>query len=70
MSNILGCDKIFLPNMKYKRLVVKEIVVKQIVLKQIVLKQIVLKQIVVKQIVLKQEGCNSWRVASFLFLPG
>ena len=32
MSNILGCDKIFLPNMKYKRLVVKEIVVKQIVL--------------------------------------
>lgn len=34
MSNILGCDKIFLPNMKYKRLVVKEIVVKQIVLKQ------------------------------------
>lgn len=55
MSNILGCDKIFLPDMKYKRLVVKEIVVKQIVL---------------KQIVLKQEGCNSWRVASFLFLPG
>lgn len=34
MSNILGCDKIFLPDMKYKRLVVKEIVVKQIVLKQ------------------------------------
>ena len=34
LSNILGCDKIFLPNMKYKRLVVKEIVVKQIVLKQ------------------------------------
>lgn len=55
LSNILGCDKIFLPNMKYKRLVVKEIVV---------------KEIVVKQIVLKQEGCNSWRVASFLFLPG
>ena len=27
LSNILGCDKIFLPNMKYKRLVVKEIVV-------------------------------------------
>ena len=47
MSNILGCDKIFLPDMKYKRLVVKEIVV--------------------KQIVLKQEGCNSWRVAYFLF---
>ena len=34
LSNILGCDKIFLPDMKYKRLVVKEIVVKQIVLKQ------------------------------------
>ena len=42
---IVGSDKIFLPDMKYKRLVVKEIV-------------------------LKQEGCNSWRVASFLFLPG
>ena len=33
-------------------------------------KRLVVKEIVVKQIVLKQEGCNSWRVASFLFLPG
>ena len=30
-------------------------------------KRLVVKEIVVKQIVLKQEGCNSWRVASFLF---
>jgi hypothetical protein len=33
-------------------------------------KRLVVKEIVVKQIVLKQEGCNSWRVVSFLFLPG
>jgi len=33
-------------------------------------KRLVVKEIVVKQIVLKQEGCTSWRVASFLFLPG